>query len=41
MRVADYITQELFRNGVDTIFLLAGGGMMHLVDAAGKTKGLK
>ncbi len=40
MRVADYITQALRDASVDTIFLLSGGGMMHLVDAAGKTEGI-
>ena len=41
MRVADYVTQALRDAGVDTIFLLSGGGMMHLVDAAGKTPGIR
>jgi len=41
MRVADYITQALRDAGVDTIFMLSGGGMMHLVDAAGKTEGIR
>lgn len=41
IRVADYITQSLRDAGVNTIFLLSGGGMMHLVDAAGKTQGIR
>lgn len=32
MRVADYIAEFLVANGVDTVFLLSGGGMMHLMD---------
>jgi acetolactate synthase-1/2/3 large subunit len=36
MRVADYIAQYLERIGVKAVFLVSGGGMMHLVDAAGK-----
>lgn len=41
MRVADYIADYLERRGVRTVFLLAGGGMMHLVDAVGRRDRLK
>lgn len=41
MRVADYIAERLEGIGVRTIFLLSGGGMMHLLDAAACRKGLK
>jgi acetolactate synthase I/II/III large subunit len=41
IRVADYIVNRLHQAGVDTIFLLNGGGMMHLVDAVGNHKGIK
>lgn len=40
MRVADYLSEQLVKNGVDTVFLLSGGGMMHLLDSVGRTKGL-
>lgn len=40
VRVADYISQKLLEHGVDTVFLLSGGGMMHLLDSVGRTKGL-
>ena len=33
MRVSDYIVQYLIDLGVDKIFLVSGGGMMHLLDA--------
>ena len=40
MRVADYIAEYLERHGVRTVFLLAGGGMMHLMDSIGRRKRL-
>lgn len=33
MRVSDYIVQYLSELGIDKIFLVSGGGMMHLLDA--------
>ena len=33
MRVSDYIVQYLSDLGIDKIFLVSGGGMMHLLDA--------
>jgi acetolactate synthase-1/2/3 large subunit len=41
MRVADFVAQFLDKSGVGHVFMLAGGGMMHLVDAAGRRKNLK
>lgn len=41
VRVADYITHRLREAGVDTIFMLNGGGMMHLVDAVGRCQGMR
>ena len=35
IRVVDYIVRHLSAIGVDTVFLLNGGGMMHLVDSLG------
>ena len=35
MRVADFITIHLKSIGTDKVFLLSGGGMMHLIDAVG------
>lgn len=40
MRVADYIFKTLADRGSDTVFLLTGGGAMHLNDALGSEKRL-
>src|SRR3990167_8991767 len=37
IRVADYIAQFLEKKAVDKVFLLSGGGMMHLLDAISRT----
>ena len=42
IKVSDYIFDYLVRNTkVDTVFMLPGGGCMHLVDSLGKTPGLR
>ncbi len=41
IRVADYICSYLERQNVAGVFLLSGGGMMHLVDAVGRSQRLK
>ena len=40
MRVADYIAQSLADHGVDTVFMVTGGGAMHLNDAMAREKRL-
>lgn len=40
MRVADYITQTLAAHGIRHVFLVTGGGAMHLNDAFGRCKGM-
>lgn len=40
IRVADYIAQALVNQGVHHIFLVTGGGAMHLNDAIGRCQGL-
>ncbi len=40
IRVADYIAQTLVNHGVHHIFLVTGGGAMHLNDAIGRCQGL-
>lgn len=40
IRTADYIAQRLREWGVDTVFMLSGGGMMHLVDSVGRAEGM-
>ncbi len=36
MRLADYVAQTLVRHGVRHVFLVTGGGAMHLNDAIGR-----
>ncbi len=38
IRVSDYICKFLVDKGIHSTFFLSGGGMMHLIDAVGKTK---
>jgi acetolactate synthase-1/2/3 large subunit len=33
MRVADYLTDALYRAGGENVFLVTGGMIMHLTDA--------
>lgn len=40
MRVSDYIAEHLEKIGVEKVFLLSGGGMMHLLDAISRRKTL-
>lgn len=40
IRVSDYIAQRLAEWDVKHVFMLSGGGMMHLMDAAGREPGL-
>ncbi len=35
MKVSDYVIAFLADRGVDTVFLLSGGGVMHLLDSLG------
>ena len=41
IRVADYVAQTLVRNGIRHVFLVTGGGAMHLNDAIGRAQGLE
>ncbi|MFM7639943.1 MAG: thiamine pyrophosphate-binding protein [Cyanobium sp.] len=42
MKASDYICSRIKElTGAHTVFLLSGGGMMHLLDSVGKTDGLK
>jgi len=41
IRVADFIARYLREIGVKSVFLLSGGGMMHLLDAIGRVHGVK
>lgn len=41
IRVADYIAELLVAAGVEDVFMLTGGGSMHLNDAFGRASGLR
>ncbi len=41
IRVADYIARYLTEIGVETVFLVSGGGMMHLLDGLECNKNIK
>jgi acetolactate synthase-1/2/3 large subunit len=41
MKLSDYVIEFLVRQGVKRLFLLPGGGSMHLVDSAGRNAGLE
>lgn len=41
MRISDYICQHLEQIGVTHVFMLSGGGMMHLQDALSRREKLK
>ena len=41
IRLSDYIAQRLHAHGVRHVFMLTGGGAMHLNDAMGRVDGLK
>ena len=40
MRVADYVVRFIARQGVKHVFLLTGGGAMHLNDALARCEDL-
>lgn len=41
IRVSDYIVELLIKQGVKDVFLLAGGGIMYLLDSIGKSKKIR
>lgn len=41
IRVADLIARLLVENGIQDVFMLTGGGAMHLNDALGRERGLR
>jgi acetolactate synthase-1/2/3 large subunit len=40
MKLSDYLMQRLAAEGVRHLFMLPGGGAMHLVDSAGRVEGM-
>ncbi len=41
IKVSDYVTQFLARRGLKHVFMLTGGGCMHLVDSFGRQKDIE
>lgn len=41
IRAADWISNFLYSHGLDTVFMVTGGGAMHLNDAFGRNKDFK
>ena len=41
IKLSDYVIEFVARAGVKHIFMLAGGGCMHLADSVGRAKGLE
>lgn len=41
IRVADYLTKRIAEAGVRHVFMVSGGGAMHLNDAVGKNKDIQ
>lgn len=41
VRLSDYVAQTLVAHGVEHVFMLTGGGAMHLNDAFGRAEGLR
>ncbi len=40
MKVSDYVAKFLVENGIKDLFLISGGGIMHLLDSVAKQEGL-
>lgn len=40
MKVSDYVSKFLVGNGINDLFLISGGGIMHLLDSVAKQEGL-
>jgi acetolactate synthase-1/2/3 large subunit len=38
IKLSDYVMDFLVENGISNIFMVSGGGIMHLVDSAGKNE---
>lgn len=41
MKLSDYVVNFLIQNDIREIFLVSGGGIMHLVDSVGKNESMK
>ena len=41
MKVSDYIAERCIETGIQDVFLVTGGGAMHLNDALGREERIK
>ncbi|GAV22605.1 thiamine pyrophosphate-binding protein [Carboxydothermus pertinax] len=41
IKVSDFVIKKLYEHGIENVFLISGGGAMHLVDSVGKNKKIK
>ena len=41
IKLSDYLVDYLVSHGVHEIFLVSGGGIMHLVDSVGRHPGMR
>ena len=41
MKLSDYVVQTVASHGVKHVFMLPGGGAMHLNDSLGRTQGVE
>lgn len=41
MKLSDYVTEQLVQHGVRDLFTVSGGGIMHLLDSAGREPRLR
>ena len=41
IKTSDYLVKKLEALGVDTVFMVSGGGAMHLNDSLGKSKKIR
>jgi acetolactate synthase-1/2/3 large subunit len=41
MKVSDYVMDSIHNHGVDHVFTVSGGGIMHLIDSLGRHPGLR
>ncbi|MCK4423418.1 MAG: thiamine pyrophosphate-binding protein, partial [Candidatus Omnitrophica bacterium] len=41
IKLSDYVIDFLVQKGISDIFMVVGGGIIHLVDSVGKNKSIK
>jgi acetolactate synthase I/II/III large subunit len=41
VKLSDYVVDALVRAGIDTIFLVSGGNIMHMLDSVGRHPGMR